>query len=296
MFNSNYGGYSLSDIAAVTGGNRSGNGSDGMWGESGWWIILLFLFAGWGRNGNGSWGGNGNGGGTEVIYANPYFMGYNGFGSNCATKEDVRAAVDQQTLISKLDQQTYGLADSTYALNSAIMSGFHGVDNAICTLGYQSQAGFTSLGNQLAECCCDTRSAIKDSVTQGVMNTNAIQSQLASCCCDLEKANMENRFAAQTYNCNTLQAIDKLGDRIIDFMTQDKIASLTAENQSLKFAASQASQNAFITANQEAQTAELIRRLGTPCPVPAYVVPNPNCCYDNYGFGRYGCGNSCGSF
>jgi hypothetical protein len=65
---------------------------------------------------------------------------------------------------------------------------------------------------------------------------------------------------------------------ILDFLTQDKIATLTAENQSLKFAASQSAQNAFITANQEAQTAELIRRLGTPCPVPAYVVPNPNCC------------------
>jgi hypothetical protein len=84
---------------------------------------------------------------------------------------------------------------------------------------------------------------------------------------------------------------------ILDFLTQDKIATLTAENQSLKFAASQASQNAFITANQEAQTAELIRRLSTPCPVPAYVVPNPNCCYDYSVVNRSGCGcGSCGTF
>ena len=222
---------------------------------------------------------------------NPYFYG----SAPCATKDDVRAAVDQQTLITKLDSQTYGLADSTYALSNAITSGFHGVDNAICTLGYQNQAGFTALGNQLTSCCCDTRAAIADVKTQGVMNTNLLSSQLASCCCDLEKASMEDRFAAQTYNCNTLQAIDKLGDRIIDFMTQDKIASLTAENQSLKFAASQAAQNAFITANQDAQTAELIRRLQTPCPIPAYVVPNPNCCYDYQVTRNYGCGN-CTSF
>lgn len=110
---------------------------------------------------------------------------------------------------------------------------------------------------------------------------------------------MQNRFDSQTYNCNTLQAIDKLGDRIIDFMTQDKIASLTAENQSLKFAASQAAQNSFITANQEAQTAEIVRRLETPCPIPAYVVPNPNCCYDPYGYSRNNCGygfSGCGAF
>ena len=282
MFNTSNG-YSLSDIAAVTGANNNGRGN-GMFGDDWAWIIILLL-CGWGNGGwgNGAFGGN-NGG------ANSHYVGY-----PCATTLDVRDAVDQQTLISKLDNQTYGLADSTYALNNAITTGFHGVDNAICTLGYQNQAGFTALGSQLAECCCDTRAAIKDSVTQGVMNTNAIQTQIASCFCDIEKSNMQNRFDAQTYNCNTLQAIDKLGDRIIDFMTQDKIASLTAENQSLKFAASQAAQNAFITANQDAQTAELIRRLSDPCPIPAYVVPNPNCCYDARVSFSNGCG-TCANF
>ena len=50
MFNGK--GYNLSDIAAVT-GNRNG---DGMFGDSGWWIILLFLFAGWGRGFGGGFG------------------------------------------------------------------------------------------------------------------------------------------------------------------------------------------------------------------------------------------------
>lgn len=275
MFNHTMAGYSLSDIAAVTGANDNRNGMG--WGDEAWWIIILLLF-GWGRGGFGGYGNDGGNGGYP-----------------CATTLDVRDAVDQQTLISKLDQQTYGLADSTYALNNAIVTGFHGVDNAVCTLGYQNQVATNALSSQLASCCCNIEHAISDNNTQGVMNTNAIQAQIASCCCDLEKANMQNRFDAQTYNCNTLQAIDKLGDRIIDFMTQDKIATLTAENQSLKFAASQAAQNAFITANQDAQTAELIRRLSDPCPIPAYVVPNPNCCYDarvTYA----NCGCNCANF
>lgn len=264
MFNhSTYGGYSLADIAAVT-ENRHDGGYG--FGSDGWWIILLFLFAGWGGRGFGNFGGN------EVG------------GYPCATQPDVRAAVDQQTLISKLDQQTYGLADSTYALSNAITTGFHGVDNAICTLGYQNQVATNALSSQLASCCCDIERAIGDSTTQGVMNTNAIQTQIAQCCCDLEKANMQNRFDAQTYNCNTLQAIDKLGDRILDRLTQDKIDTLTAENQSLKFAASQAAQNAYLV--NELQ----------PCPIPAYVVPNPNCCYgNNYGFG-FGFNGGCGNF
>lgn len=83
---------------------------------------------------------------------------------------------------------------------------------------------------------------------------------------------------------------------ILDFLTKDKIDTLQAENQALKFQASQSAQNAFITANQDAQTAELIRRLGADCPSPAYLVPNPNCCYPaQVTFGNNGCGcnNGC---
>ena len=256
------GGYNLSDIAAVT-GNRNGNG-DGMFGDNGWWIILLFLFAGWGGRGFG--GGFGGGGGVDTGFMIPW-----------ATQADVRAAVDQQTLISKLDNQTYGLADSTYVLNSSLMNGFHGVDNAICTLGYNIQSGFNTLGHQISDCCCETGRAIE----RGFADTNY---NMATQACDTRRAIADS----------TRDIIDanNAGVRsILDFLTQDKIAALTAENQTLKFAASQANQNAFITANQEAQTAELIRRLATPCPVPAYVVPNPNCCYNATYTTGCGCGN-----
>ena len=265
MFNGK--GYNLSDIAAVTNGGGRNNGGDGMFGDNGWWIILLFLFAGWGGRGFGG-GFGGGGGGMEMPFLTPW-----------ATQNDIRAAVDQQTLISKLDQQTYGLADSTYALNNAITTGFHGVDNAICTLGYNVQGGFNNLAHQMSDCCCETQRLIE----RGFADTNY---NMATQACETR----------QTIANSTRDIIDSTnaGTRaILDFLTQDKIATLTAENQSLKFAASQANQNAFITANQEAQTAELIRRLATPCPVPAYVVPNPNCCYTGYTLTNNGCG--CGN-
>ena len=62
MFNSE-GGYSLADIAAAT---NNGYGSDGFFGGSGWWIILLFLFA-WGGWGNNGWG-NGGGANATTLY------------------------------------------------------------------------------------------------------------------------------------------------------------------------------------------------------------------------------------
>ena len=247
---------SLSDIAAVT--NRNDGYGNGMFGNEWAWIVILLLF-GWGGRGFGGFGG-GYGAGA-------------GCGAPCATQADVRSAVDQQTLISKLDQQTYGLADSTYALNNTITNGFHGVDNAICNLGYNVQSGFNAIGHQISDCCCATQRAIDSVKYENATNTCAIQNTIQNTTRDvIENANANSRA-------------------ILDFLTQDKIATLTAENQSLKFQASQTAQNAFITANQEAQTAELIRRLGRDCPVPAYVVPNPNCCYQ-YAQPTCGCGGS----
>ena len=100
-----------------------------------------------------------------------------------------------------------------------------------------------------------------------------------------------------TQACETRQAIADSTRSILDFLTQDKIATLTAENQNLKFAASQANQNAVLMAAMDANTANIIRRTGNDCPIPAYVVPNPNCCYNPFGFGATygngGCGCGC---
>lgn len=238
MFNST--GYSLSDIAAVNGDKKNG-----AFGDDAWWIILLFMFAGgWGNGGFG-------GGGREAAYA---------------TQEDIRAAVDQQTLISKLDQQTYGMADSTYALNNSLTNGFHGVDNAICTLGYQNQQGFNLLGHQISDCCCETQRLVE----RGFCDVNY---NLATQACDTRRAICDStRDIVENQNNNTRA--------ILDFLTQDKIASLQAENQNLKFAASQANQNLALSAMMEANTAEILRRVA-PVPVPAFTVPapypSPNC-------------------
>lgn len=247
------------DLAAVCGNNN--NSGLGFGGDGAWWIIILILF-GWGR---GSFGYGGMGGGC---------------GSPCATQADVRAAVDQQTLISKLDNAVYGLTDSTYALNNAIMNGFHGVDNALCNVGYNTQAGFNALSAQLAQCCCDNRAAIAD-----------VKYTIANESCD-------TRHAIYNSSRDIIDNANANSRAILDFLTQDKIATLTAENQALKFQASQTAQNSYIGATVDAAVAELIRRTGNDCPQPAYVVQPPqpvtfptNCC----GTANYAAGG-CGGF
>nr|DAI38552.1 MAG TPA: hypothetical protein [Caudoviricetes sp.] len=234
---------------------QGGNGGFGGWGGD-WasWIILFLIFGmfGWGGYGGG-WGGNSG----------------NGLGSPSGQGWATRADINEGFALN-------GLQTGQSGILSAVTNGFHGVDNAICNLGYQLQ-----------DCCCQTQRAV-DGVnynlsTQGAATQAAIQGvryDMATQACDTRNTIQNStRDIIDNQNANSRA--------ILDFLTQDKIATLTAENQSLKFQASQAAQNAFFTANQEAQTAELIRRIN-PMPVPAYQVPNPYA-----GCGCNPCGGCC---
>ena len=180
--------------------------------------------------------------------------GQGGYGMPCgvpATQADLAAGFNNSAVISGIN-----------GIDSALCQGFNGINTAILQSTYNTQAGLNALQHSLDSCCCTTQRAIDSVKYENATNTCAIQNTIQNTTRDvIDNANANSRA-------------------ILDFLTQDKIATLTAENQSLKFAASQSAQNAFIAANQEAQTAELIRRLGRDCPVPAYVVPNPNCCYN----------------
>ncbi len=228
--------------------NIDGNGNNNGWGADGgwlWFIVVIFaIFGGWG----GGFGGFGS--------------GRNG---DCATQADVRAAVDQQTLISKLDQQTYGLADSTYALNNTINSNFRTADNAICTLGFQTQQGFNDVAHQISDCCCTTQRAIDGVNYNMATQTNALQNTMCN----------NTRDIIDNQNANTRS--------IIDFLVNDKLATLQAENQNLKLAASQSEQNQYLVSQLR------------PTAVPAYITCSPYQSAYGIGLNGYGCGcNSCG--
>lgn len=268
---------SPADIAACTGNcNNNSGGWGGAWGE---WILVFLIFAVFGWNGFGG-GFGGYGGGMAQ-------QGYD-------TRADIQRGFDTQAVTNKLNGLENGLCDGFYAQNTNTLNGFAGVQNtltqgfagvntALVQQGYETRLASQGLGSQLASCCCDIREGIQANTTQGVMNTNAIQQQISNCCCDLEKQNMQSRFDAQQYNCSTLQAIDRVGDRIIDYLAADKAQALRDENQALRLAASQQAQNNY-----------LVNQL-RPCPTPAYITCNPWAA--SYGIptnSNYGCGGGCG--
>lgn len=312
MFNSNNSTPFSMPVAPIGYGNGGGFGG---WGDD--WIALIVLAMVFGY-GNFGFGGMGGMGGMGMFW--PFMMGgFGGFGGNgcgCGGTNAIDASIqrgfDNQGVMNKLNGIEQGICSLGYDqlaqmnnLGAAVSNGFHGVDNAICNLGYQTQQGF----NQ--------------ATIANLQGQNALSRQLADCCCEnrvgqLQLGNsMERGFCDTNYNAATntnaiIQNAHNDTDRIIarldamEMSRKDEV--IAAQNQKifgLELSASQAAQNAYITANQSAQTAELIRRLGADCPVNAVVVQPPqpvtfptNCCggvnYAGYGNnGGCGCNSGC---
>ena len=229
-------------IVANLDGNNGNNWNDGSWL---WFLIVVFaIFGGWG-NGFGGFGGGINGG----------------------VGNEIQRGFDNQAVISKLDGLSNGLCDGFYAMNNSMLTGFNGINTNIMQTGYGIQQ------------------AINADTVANMQNTNALQSQIANCCCETREAiqgvnyNMAaNTCALQnTMNNNTRDIIDSqnAGTRaILDFLTQDKIATLTAENNDLRRAASQDRQNALLTTAMTAQTSQILDAV-RPTPVPAYPAASP---------------------
>lgn len=248
MFNE---GYSLSDIAAVSGSNDGfGNGGWGMW----IWVILILAIFGWG---NGGWGGYGNIGGQGA--SNNYIL-----------------ASDFATIQRQLSDGFSGIEKGIDVVRNGLCDGFYTEAQLINGVNMNIMQGNNAIQTQLADCCCKTQQNIKDTQYAIATTGAGIQNAIKDCCCENEKIAMQNRYESAQQNCATLQAISDSTKQIIDYMAAEKAQNLRDENFTLKLAASQANQNNFIQ--------NLIKPPINPC----YVTQNPYCSCGNVGF--YGCG------
>lgn len=165
---------------------------------------------------------------------------------------------------------------------SAVMNGIQGIQSAVSN-GF-AQAEIAANGRQMADmnqyfqmqsafqnCCCENRLAsanLANTVAQdGALTRQTIANGIQSIqdkLCQLEidgiKQNYENRIAGM----------------------QNTIDALRDANQNYRNAASFGALGDRFQASQDAQT-NAIEQYLAPTPRPAYVVPNPNCCPQNYG-------------
>ena len=234
-------------------GRDNGGYGNGFFGGDWAWIIILALLFGWGNNGNGFGGGFGGGNG---------FLGGYDIGK-LATTNDVAVGFNNSAVLSSLNDLKLGQA----GLQQTLCQGFNGVNTSILT----STSGLQA---QIADCCCTTQRAIDGVNYNMATNTCTITNAINNAARDIvDNQNANYRAIHDELVANKLEA------------KNERIAELTQQVNALNLAQSQANQNAYLTATMDANTAELIRRLGRD-PIAAYVVPNPFCCNNQY--------NSCG--
>lgn len=126
------GNYSLSDIAAVTDGNRNNGMFGGDWSA---WLIFFLLFGMFG-GGWGGFGGFGGGGG----YGGAGFQGY-------ATRADINEGFALNGITNGITAIQQGICDTTYALNNSIKDCCCTTQRAIDGVNFNMAKGFCDLGN-----------------------------------------------------------------------------------------------------------------------------------------------------
>ena len=231
-----------------------------------------------GNNGSGFGNGFGNNGDWAwiiilfLIFGNG--RGFGGYGGGGGIGENYVLATDFATIERKLDSVNAGICDATFALNNTITNGNFNTINAL-TQGF---------------------SGVNTALLQG---NYALSSQLANCCCGLEKGQMETNYLNAQNTCAITNNATMNARDIIDAVNtnyralHEELVANKLEMKNERIAEQQNEINALrLRASQEAQNNYLISQL-RPCPDPAYIVPNPNCCY-NYTVTQNSCG--CGNF
>lgn len=184
---------------------------------------------------------------------------------------------DFATLERKLDGVNSGLCDGFYAMNTGMLNGFSGVQQTLCQGFSGVNASITDVGYSIKDCCCQTQRAI-----DGVNYNIATQfGGLNTTLCGLGRDIIENQ------NANYRALHEEIVANKIE-AKNERIAELQDKLYRADLRASQAQQSNYITDT-------IINKL-SPCPSPAFIVPNPNCCYNynvqgvGYNTANTGCG------
>jgi len=283
-------GLSVADIAAVT--DRNNGNCGGGFGMGGDWLIaliMLFLFPmfyGGGMWGGGMFGGMGGWGNGGMMAA----------ANGALTRADLCNEFNFNGLENAVRGVTQGLYDGFYAMQNSInglgmnvMQSFSQAELSRCNQQAALMQQLSAMQMQDLNCCCENRAAIAqvryDMATEGCATRNTIQNT--------------TRDIIDNQNGNARAILDALTAQRIEAKDQ-RIAEQAQTIAQLQLAASQSNQNAVLMAAMDANKAEILRRTGSDCPVAAYVVPNPNCCYGNpvgvsYGYNQGGgCNSGCG--
>ena len=197
-------------VAPANYGGGFGNGF-----ADGWWIILLFLFAGGGFGWGNGFGGNGGG----------------------FVNADIQRGFDQSAVMTGVS-----------GIQNAITSGFGDLQTALC-------GGFAGVNSNIANGFAQAEIGENARQMANMQQMFGLSSQLSQCCCDNRLATCQTQNLVQNEGAATRLAIQQQTQAILDKMCQDdidrkneKILELQNSLNMANLSASQTAQTATILA------------------------------------------------
>ena len=176
--------YSLADIAAATGGNRS---NDGFGDGNGWWLILFLLICGWGGYGfGGGFGGYGVGG-----FNSPARQGF-------ATRTDIDAAL-----------ATKGIENGIQNISTQLCNGFNTLGSQMANCCCDLKQGQGEINYNMAAQTNILQNTVNNGFRDVIENQTAgvqriidtiTQDKIQSLQTELQSAQLQLSNAAQTNN------------------------------------------------------------------------------------------------
>lgn len=176
--------YSLADIAAATGGNRS---NDGFGDGNGWWLILFLLICGWGGYGfGGGFGGYGGGG-----FNSPAGQGF-------ATRTDIDAAL-----------ATKGIENGIQNIGTQLCNGFNSLGSQMANCCCDLKQGQGEINYNMAAQTNILQNTVNNGFRDVIENQTAgvqriidtiTQDKIQSLQTELQSAQLQLSNAAQTNN------------------------------------------------------------------------------------------------
>lgn len=195
--------------------------------------------------------------------------GFGGYGGNGGGGAAVQGALTREQAC--IDNNFQNLMRETAGISDAVSLGFANLNSTICNQQY------------------DTAQMLNSMNISNLQSANALQSQLATCCCNIERGIERLGCENASNTAAIIQAGSANTQRILDYLCNEKIEALRAENVQLSNAISQAN-----------QTRTLIDTL-LPVARPAYITCSPYASAFGFPYGGYGysnnsgCGCGCGT-
>lgn len=214
-----------------------GSNNDGVFG-GGWWagIIGLIAVAAIFGRNGGLFGGNGQ----------------------AVTQADLCTSLN----FNNLDASVRGIADS-------VNVGFANLNSTICNQQYDTARMIDGLSTSMLQ-------GFNTTNVTNLQGFNALQAQLAQCCCNLERGQERIACGEAQNTAAIISAGQANTQRILDYLCNEKIASLQS-----------AAQSQYII---NSVTEKLM-----PVARPAYITCSPYASAFGYPYSTGSCGCGCGS-